>query len=216
MENNSVIFDLDGTIADTLELTFQGLNRIMPDFGWTPLNRAQLENLRAMTPQQIMKQFRVSYLQLPRLIARLRAELKESISTAQPIAGMRALLNDLHKRNITLGLLTSNSQENVQAFLMGHHISYFDFIHAGTDIFGKSRMLKKIIKTERLIPERVAYVGDEVRDIAAAHSAHVSSIAVTWGFNTRAILEAQRPDYLAASPEELKEIIGQILSARRD
>ncbi|MFA4873486.1 MAG: HAD-IA family hydrolase [Patescibacteria group bacterium] len=211
MEKYSIIFDLDGTIADTLELTFQGLNRVLTEYGRAPLIRQQFESLRAMTPRQIMKQFRISYFQLPIIIARMHAELRTGMKDVQPFAGMSALLLSLHEQGVALGLLTSNAQENVQDFLTRHQLTFFDFIHAGTDIFGKSRKLKKIIKEKRLLQGHIAYVGDEVRDITAARNARVTSIAVTWGFNTRSILEAQRPDYLAESPKVLEDIIGQIL-----
>ncbi|MFZ1324135.1 MAG: HAD hydrolase-like protein, partial [Candidatus Saccharimonadales bacterium] len=50
------------------------------------------------------------------------------------------------------------------------------------------------------------YIGDETRDIQAARMAFIRAVSVTWGFNTRRILEKQRPAYLIDTPEELLSI----------
>jgi phosphoglycolate phosphatase len=51
------------------------------------------------------------------------------------------------------------------------------------------------------------YIGDEVRDIAAAAHAGIRSIAVSWGYSDRETLAAERPDHLVDAPEELVRII---------
>jgi len=53
----------------------------------------------------------------------------------------------------------------------------------------------------------VFYVCDEVRDIEAARKSGISSIAVTWGYNTKDALIKENPDFLANTPDELRDII---------
>lgn len=58
-------------------------------------------------------------------------------------------------------------------------------------------------------PETAWYVGDEVRDVEAARGAGMRSIAVSWGFNSEMALRAAHPDYIAASPNELPDLLSR-------
>ena len=59
------------------------------------------------------------------------------------------------------------------------------------------------MKDKDLKLSEMIYIGDETRDIQAAKKAGIRSAAVTWGYNSRKALEAQSPDYLIHSPQEL-------------
>jgi phosphoglycolate phosphatase-like HAD superfamily hydrolase len=61
--------------------------------------------------------------------------------------------------------------------------------------------------SHKLDPSKVFYIGDETRDIEAAKKAGIKSIAVTWGYNTKAILDNSNPDFLCESTDALKETI---------
>jgi phosphoglycolate phosphatase len=88
-------------------------------------------------------------------------------------------------------------------------MTQFSFIEAGSKLLGKARALSKAIKRHRLDKASVCYIGDEVRDIAAAQSVGVKSIAVTWGFNNRSTLEKTGPSYMISEPGELLTIVSQ-------
>ena len=67
-------------------------------------------------------------------------------------------------------------------------------------------MIKHLLKEKNFSNGDMVYVGDEVRDIKAAKKARVRVIAVTWGLNSRKILEKEHPDYLVDRPQELLKI----------
>jgi len=60
------------------------------------------------------------------------------------------------------------------------------------------------MKLDKLV---VYFVGDEVRDIEAGKKAGINTIAVSWGYNTKAALDKEHPDYLIDFPLELENII---------
>jgi phosphoglycolate phosphatase len=70
-------------------------------------------------------------------------------------------------------------------------------------------MMKKIIKLERLDKDACIYVGDETRDIEAAHRAKLPIVSVTWGFNSKKILVKYKPDFLANQPNDLLKILNK-------
>ena len=103
--------------------------------------------------------------------------------------------------------MTSNTKEGVQAFLANHQLQYFEFIFAPDSLFGKAKVIRKILSHEALSPQEVIMIGDELRDVEAANKAGVESIAVTWGFNTQQVLERGEPNHLIMNPSQLLELV---------
>lgn len=119
------------------------------------------------------------------------------------------VLKELHK-DCSLGILTSNSSENVISWLNRHKIAHlFTFIHTESSYFGKKHLLKKLIKSCEMDPLQTFYIGDETRDIDAARKCHINSIAVSWGFNSETALVQSNPDYIARIPGDIITIVKQ-------
>jgi len=116
---------------------------------------------------------------------------------------MPQVLEELHGRGHRIGILTSNSETNVLAFIARHRLPYFHFVRTSSKLFGKGRAMRRILKAEGLPPERVLYVGDETRDIEAAKEAGLRMAAVGWGYNALTALSALDPDHLLEHPGEL-------------
>ncbi|MGL4623235.1 MAG: HAD hydrolase-like protein, partial [Chroococcidiopsis sp.] len=120
-------------------------------------------------------------------------------------------LLELRKRVDKVGILSSNSKDNIFAFLELNDMDYlFDFIYTEAALFSKSRVIKKILKQEKIAPSESVYVGDETRDIEAAKRSKVTAIAVSWGFNSAAALEQYQPDFLIHQPAELITAIDKL------
>ena len=125
-----------------------------------------------------------------------------------PTVNISPLLFELHHdEHFQIGILTSNTQENVKQFLGKNELNFFDFIRTGKSVFGKSHIINKIIKQRHASKSEAFYVCDEVRDIEAAKKSGIKSIAVTWGYNTKDALIKENPDFLVNSPDELRNII---------
>ncbi|MEI6376251.1 MAG: HAD-IA family hydrolase, partial [bacterium] len=132
--------------------------------------------------------------------------LHERIDLIDPIAGMPEVLAELYARGNRIGILTSNSEANVSAFLRRHDLPYFNFIRTSSKLFGKGREMKKILKQEKVTAPGVLYIGDETRDIEAAKEIGLRMAAVTWGYNSAEALAAMNPDHLITSPGDILRI----------
>jgi HAD superfamily hydrolase (TIGR01549 family) len=208
MTNQVVIFDFDGTIADTLDAIVSITNRLALEFGYKPTTQAELTQLKNLNSKQIIKQSGISIFKLPFLIRKVKAELNKEIQRLRPISGIKQALITLKNQGNRLGILTSNSKENVVAFLETNGLQdLFDFIYSGKTIFGKSKVINNLLKQENINLEELIYVGDETRDIEAARKSHIKAIAVSWGFNSEEVLAEQNPDFLIHQPNELIEVI---------
>lgn len=203
-----VIFDFDGTIGDTLEVLLAIANRLAYEFNYPPLDRGTLQTFQAMDSREVLRQSQISIFKIPFLLRRLKVEMSQHMDSIALFPGMGEALIALHAHGHQLGIVTSNSAENVESFLEAQQIRHlFDFVYSGRTIFGKHRVLKRILKQRNISPTRAIYVGDETRDVEAAKKAAIATISVTWGFNTRRILEHHQPTYIIDTPGELVHIL---------
>ncbi|GAF99656.1 unnamed protein product, partial [marine sediment metagenome] len=144
---------------------------------------------------------------VPTIIEEGRSGLAEKIESVAPVEGIEEVLLRLKAGGYELGILTSNSRETVDKFLKKNNLDLFDFIYSGSSLFGKDRVLEKLLKDRKLKSKQAVYVGDEIRDIDAAKKVGVRIVAVGWGYNTGQLLRKRNPDYLVESPKELVKIV---------
>lgn len=106
-----------------------------------------------------------------------------------------------------LGILTSNSEANVRAFLKNHDLELFDFIKSSSKLLGKGSVLRRLMKEFQLKPRGIFFVGDELRDIEAAQETGVHMAAITWGYNSSEALSEASPDYLFTNPQDILNLL---------
>jgi phosphoglycolate phosphatase len=205
-----VIFDYDGVLADTLEDLLQFGQEACNQLGVKHVvTKDDLNNLEVMSfatygracevPEHLVEQF-------VNICLDLFAEKKS------PPAIFRGLSNVLRYLSVDhrVAIVTTNSSQNVHAFLVKHGLD--DFIHAvyGVDSPG-SKAQKITMARDRLLEHRkqesVFMVGDSLSDVLAAKEASVTSVAVTWGHQSLENLLRAKPDYIVHSPQELIELI---------
>jgi phosphoglycolate phosphatase len=206
----TILFDFDGTIADTLDVIVRIGNQLAPQFGYPPVTAAELKQLRHLPTREILRQTNIAVWKLPLLLRRLRLELQREAATLQLIPEIKQTLITLALLDYRLGIVTTNSQETVELFLKHHGLfELFSFVYAEVKIWGKANTLRRLLKQEQLSRETVIYIGDEVRDIEAAQKIQIKVIAVGWGFNTPDILATYHPDFLVDHPTQIAEIMSQ-------
>ncbi|GAA6620208.1 HAD-IA family hydrolase [Scytonema sp. NUACC26] len=203
-----IIFDFDGTVADTLDALVVIANRLAEEFGYIPITPEELALLRNLSSREVIKYSGISVFRIPFLVKRVKAALKNKIKELKPISGIKEALIELKSEGHRLGIITSNSQENVVAFLKANELdALFEFIYSGVTIFGKTTIINNILKQKQIKLQEAIYVGDETRDIEASKKANIKVIAVTWGFNSQAVLAEQNPDFLINHPSQLLEVV---------
>lgn len=196
------IFDFDGTIADTMAIIGALFNQLAEEFGYPAVNEDQLKRLRQSSWQEIRAHLNVPLYRIPRIVNRGRELMRKRFADLNPVPEMKLVLRALRGSG-DLGILTSNSKEYVTDFLGRHDLAMFDFIRTSKMLGGKRRCLAKIQKELGLSYDRLYYVGDETRDIEATQRLPVTSVAVTWGFNSPEALARFEPDHLFREPRNL-------------
>lgn len=203
-----IIFDFDGTIANSFDAVLQIMNRLAKEFGYAPASPEEIKHYQNLSSKEILKQSQIPLYKLPFLLRRLKQEMSRDIESLEPIPGIQATLLALKAQGYSLGIVTSNTRKNVSTFLKRHQIeNVFDFLHSGVALFGKAKSIQQILKQNGFDPASVVYVGDETRDIEAVHKINIKVIAVGWGFNSVQALQEEKPSRLVRSPKELIEAI---------
>lgn len=206
MQKKLLVFDFDGTIANTLAIAVEVVNKLGEEFGFPHVSEEEFMELKHKRIGELLRLSGLSWIQVPLLVKRARDYFKINMARVDPIHKMPEVLPSLHDRGYMMGILTSNTQEAVRTFINHHELNYFEFIHAPDSIFGKSKVLREVLKTYYLKPEEVVMIGDEIRDISAAKKAKVDAVAVTWGFNSIQRLEEVEPAHIIHDPNELLEL----------
>lgn len=199
----NLIFDFDGTIADSLPAMISVYNKLIRN-NENPLTEAEIERLRGMTSRRALKHMGVRWWQVPKLLLLGMGDFHDLVPTMKSFKGLPEVIKQLHARGDRLFMVTSNSQGNVMKFLELNGLDgYFIEIDTGSGLFSKAKHIRRLISKHGLKRKETVYVGDETRDIQAARLSLIRPVSVTWGLNTRKILKRQRPAVLIDEPEDL-------------
>jgi phosphoglycolate phosphatase len=212
MEGALVIFDFDGTIADSSGESLLAYNRVAPRLRLRPIAESEVSELRRMTVGQLMTALGIPMWKLPRLMIAVRADLIEHFQAVKPIRGMPRALRELRAAGYRLAIVTSNSKANVRSFLARHDLDLFPTIVAGAGIFSKATRLRRLLRAARLNGTRCVFIGDTAPDVRAAREAGTLAVGVTWGFAGHPPLAAEHPDAVLDHPADLALTIARLLA----
>jgi phosphoglycolate phosphatase len=202
----TVIFDLDGTIADsfsTIVAIFHQLTHRKQ-----PVTVKEMAQLRRLSLLDIAEAEHIPKWRIPFLVIVGRRRMAQRLFQVQVFAGMTDVIKELHADGHQLFIMSSNSTMNVNKFLRNHELTgYFKKTYGGVGLFSKARAFRRIMRQNNFAPGDCLYVGDEVRDIEGSREADVACISVSWGFNDPELLREQQPFALVDTPKKLLDTI---------
>jgi phosphoglycolate phosphatase len=205
-----IILDFDGVLADTLNDLIQFGQEVCDELGVKHVvKKEDLSNLEIMSFASFGRACELPEYLVDEFVQRCLKRFAEKKSPPAIFNGLSTIVRNLAINN-TLAIITTNSSQNVNAFLVEHGLD--ECIHAvyGVDIPG-SKAQKISIARNRFSAdpkqEAVFLIGDSLSDIRAAKEASVTSIAVTWGHQSLEYLLSGDPDYVVNFPHDLVEII---------
>ncbi len=207
MTKKTLVFDFDGTIADSFINFLEIVQSLITKYNLNPISNEELSKLRDLEANVLINKLKIPFYKLPFLARDMKKLQQSQIKTLKVFKGLPDVLTKLKTLGYSLNILTSNSKQNVKLFIKQNDLLIFDQIYGDVSLFGKDKAILKFIKQNSLSQETVIYVGDEIRDIAACKKAGTQIIAVSWGFNSKAGLIKSDPDYLIDKPSELLNIL---------
>ncbi len=203
-----IIFDFDGTLADSLPLVIEIAEQLLG-----PLNLSESEKmrLRNLPMRAVLKESGIPYSRILRLVVKGRTMIKQRMDELKIIPGLGNEIKAIKNEGYMLYVLSSNSEGNIRSFLKRNELSdCFGDVQGGIGLFSKTSALKKFLKVKKIDKADCLYVGDEVRDIDASKKLGIPIISVAWGFNGEKILKASGPDVLIQKPNDLLGAIEKV------
>ena len=211
MPYSLVIFDLDGTLADSFPWFRRHVNGVADRFGFRRVDDEDVDSLRHTGSREILDHLQVPLWKLP-LIARHMRQLKGlHIADIPLFDGAEAMLRTLADGGLRLALVSSDSEANARTQL-GEAAALFSHFDCGASIFGKAAKFRRAVRRAGVDPSQTIAIGDEIRDIEAARAAGIACGAVHWGFAAPKALQALVPDLMF---ERMEDIVRELSMPRR-
>ena len=211
MSLQGVIFDLDGTVGNTLPVCFVAFREVFQTYLGRTYNDQEIRAMFGPTEegkieQAIPERFDEAF------AAFLAAYEKAHSSCPEPFPGIRHVIEALQTRGIRRAIVTGKGPRSAEISLRVLGLAgAFDRVEAGSSGGNvKPRNMQRVIKGWGLDPSTIASVGDAPSDIRAAREAGAMPLAAAWAATTDvAALEALRPQETFRRVDEFLEWINR-------
>lgn len=207
MKYKLVIFDFDGTLADSFPWITKTVNKVAEKFQFRQIHQHEHGLLRNYDATKLLKHLGLPLWKAPLIGNHMRRLMAEDIHTIPLFEGIDAMLHKLAQNGVKLAVVSSNSVENIAKVLGQELMSLISQFECGVSIFGKGLKLRKVLAKSGIPATESIYIGDEIRDIEAARHIGIASGAVSWGYNTVESLQARHPSELFSSVEDMAQKI---------
>ncbi|QBG46492.1 carotenoid oxygenase [Verrucomicrobia bacterium S94] len=210
-KKTTILFDFDGTLAETMMLIHEVFNSLSGIYGYRHLPTEEIAAARHLTVREFIDHVGIPLWKVPIIAIHARRLMHASMEQVMPPEGLVDVLTQIHESGrYMMDILTSNRRKNVMTFLARHRINWFDEVEATHAILSKRRRVEKYIRNRGLNPGDLYYIGDTTVDVESARYAGAKTVAVSWGLNTPEALAKVNPDFLVNDPAELLAIFPSV------
>lgn len=207
-----VIFDLDGTLLNTITDLSSAANHALAALGFPRRDEEECTRFVGNGVTKLLERALPDGAKTPANVERMREEFFKYYdehlwdrTTVYP--GITELLGVLQRRGI-LTAVASNKYQSATERLVSHFFPQIKFLEVlgqreGFPVKPDPDIVHEILLSAGARQEEVLYVGDSDVDMQTAKNAGVRVCAVTWGFRPRELLETFRPDFITDTPQDI-------------
>ncbi len=208
-----VVFDLDGTLLNTLDDLFLSVNKILSDHGYKTRSKNEVRSylgngVRALLDLALPEEerFRTDEL-LPEFKAYY--DLHKEDNTA-PYAGVKEAVAEIKKAGVKCAIVSNKFDAAVQELKNVTFSGLIDFACGEREGVKPKPAPDGVFLAMQALgadPAETVYVGDSEVDLATANNSGLKCVAVSWGFRDRDELVKRGAKNIADTPEQMKDFI---------
>lgn len=212
----AVIFDLDGTLLNTIEDITDSLNIALKQAGFSPYTSDEVKffvgsGVSIMIERALKgKKYDEKTFALIRDIYMKEYHHRQAHHT-RPYEGIKEVIQTLHHRGVLLGLLSNKPDEDtkrvVEHYFGLHHFDLVFGQREGIPIKPDPTALLEIVKQLHVKKEDCLFVGDSDVDMLTACNAQMEKVGVLWGFRDASVLKQFHAEHMIMHPDELLKIV---------
>jgi len=203
-----IIFDMDGTLADSYPWFLTVVNTVAEEFSFRRVEPGDEDALRRLDARGILKWLGVPHWKLPLIASHMRELKSRHLAEIALFSGVPALLRSLSEAGVRLAIVTSDNEANTRQTLGPDNVRLIDWFACGASMFGKAAKFRQVLRQSGIAAADALAVGDEIRDAEAAARAGIAFGAVTWGYTHAEALRAAGPTHLFRSLDEIAATLG--------
>ena len=214
MRYQTAIFDMDGTILETLEDMCASVNVTMDHVGYPRRTMDEVRRFVGNGAAKLIERCMPAGAEDPRYPAALEFYRAYYDAHAQiktgPYPGIPELLNQLSREGVRLAVVSNKPDEAVRALTKRYFPGVFPVAIGNRDGWATKPAPDSVYEAMRLLGARresTVYVGDSDVDVDTARNAGLDSVIVTWGFRDEDFLRAHGAQHLAHNADELYEML---------
>ncbi|MBP0981881.1 MAG: HAD-IA family hydrolase [Oscillospiraceae bacterium] len=212
---DTIIFDLDGTLLNTLDDLADSMNMALAKCGFPQHTRDEIRFFvgngidmlvkRAMAPKTDDESFTMLKTAFSEIYA---VNMKNK---TRPYDGINEVLKALSEHNVKMAVVSNKHHSAVAPLIrdyFGEYIKMAVGVDENTPKKPEPTGTLKAISLLGSTPENTVYIGDSDVDIQTAKNAKVFALGCTWGFRDRALLEENGADMIIDFPDEMLKLFG--------
>ena len=214
----AAIFDLDGTLLDTLDDLSNSCNATLKNLGYPERTRDEVRTFVGNGIRRLMENalpggshnpdFEKAILEMKENYA------KNSLNKTKPYPGIMEMLSDLKNKNIKIGIVSNKPDSDVKKLAS---VFFADLIEPSAAVGEKEAegvrrkpapdSVFEVLKNLSVKTENAFYVGDSDVDIATARNANIPCVSVSWGFRSFDFLKEHGAKITISNPQEILSLL---------
>lgn len=211
----TVIFDLDGTLLDTIGDLAGAANWVCRENGWPEHTEEEIMAMVGHGIPNLISQFSPEDFRSEEAVARTLPLFSayygaHNMERTRPYEGVPALLEKLKGKGIRLAVFSNKAHDFSQVIVEHYFPGVFQVIRGkmeGLPVKPDPAGTRLLLEQLEAKPESTLFVGDSSVDIRTGHNVGLRACGVSWGFRSRESLVKAGADFLADTVEELEAVI---------